>query len=141
MSPASHPDHEAIIEAMLLAAAADGEISKVELEVIFARIFSRPEFSRYEKNHLRETVEKCALRLGKARSLNALCESLAERLETITGRELAFRCAAAVAMADHGADSRELAALKALQAAFGLTDARVQSLFELASSEIPEVPR
>lgn len=132
-----HPDHEALIEAMLLAAGADGRITKIELEAIFARVFERPEFSKLEKDHLRDSVEKAAERVADAPSLEALCESLAARLETARSREIAFRSAASVALADKRADWRELKALRALQDAFGLTDTRVQHLFEQAESDRP----
>lgn len=50
---------------------------------------------------------------------------------------IAFRSSASVALSDSRADWRELKALRALQDAFGLTDARVQSLFEQAEEDLP----
>lgn len=135
MRATTSAEHEALIESMLLSAGADGRVTKLEVEVLFARIFARPELSTYEKTHLRQTVDRLAERVGRAASVSALCESIAERLPSATARETAFRGAVAVALADHKAHTRELRALKALSAALGLTDERVQSLFETAERE------
>lgn len=133
-------EHDALLEAMLLAAGADGKVTKPELEAIFARIYSHPTFSSFQKEHVRERLEAASQRLEGSPGLQAVCESIAERLETVVLRELAFRCAAAVALVDNRADYRELKALKALQDALGLTEAKIVNLFELAEADVQEIP-
>ncbi|MFN7132746.1 MAG: TerB family tellurite resistance protein [Myxococcales bacterium] len=141
MSSKIKAEHDALLEAMLLAAGADGKVTKPELEAIFARIYAHPEFSTYEKDHLREAVERASHRVTGYASVQDACEAIASRLETITSRELAFRCAASVALVDHKADYRELKTLKALQDAFGLTESRIVTLFEQAEDDADAVPK
>ncbi|GAC1539123.1 MAG: hypothetical protein NVS2B9_06020 [Myxococcales bacterium] len=132
----------ALLETMLLAAAADGAVSKVEVEDIYRRVFERPEFEGIHAGDLREAIAQAAQRVAEAHDLEHIVPSLAERLPDADSRALAFALAASVVVADHRTPPNELAVLKALQQAFGLTDAQVASLFEAAegSAQLPVPP-
>jgi uncharacterized tellurite resistance protein B-like protein len=132
----------ALLETMLLAAAADGSVSKVEVEDIYRRVFERPEFEGIHAGDLREAIAQAAQRVAEAHHLQQIVPSLAERLPDADSRALAFALAASVVVADHRTPPKELEVLKALQQAFGLTDAQVASLFEAAegSAQIPVPP-
>jgi uncharacterized tellurite resistance protein B-like protein len=132
----------ALLETMLLAAAADGAVSKVEVEDIYRRVFERPEFEGIHAGDLRDAIGQAAQRVATAHDVQHIVSSLAERLPDADSRALAFALAASVVLSDHRTPPKELAVLKALQQAFGLTDAQVASLFEAAegSAQIPVPP-
>jgi uncharacterized tellurite resistance protein B-like protein len=127
----------ALFETMILAAGADGTVTRVELEEIYRRVFERPEFKGIQSADLRQALEHAAQQVAHARDLLDHVPSLAKRLPDRAHRELAFGLAAAVATADHSATPPELAVLKALQEAFGLGDDDVARLFELAEYKAP----
>jgi uncharacterized tellurite resistance protein B-like protein len=131
----------ALLETMLLAASADGAVSKVELEDIYRRVFERPEFEGIHARDLREAIAEAAQRIA-AHDLQEVLPTLAQRLPDPDSRALAFALAASVVVADHRTPPKELAVLKGLQEAFGLTDAQVASLFEAAesSAQLPVPP-
>src|SRR5437660_4933309 len=123
----------ALFETMILAAASDGKVTKVEVEEIYRRVFERPEFHGIHANDLKQAITHAAERVAQSRDLMHLLPTLAERLPDKASRELAFGLAASVALADRVADPRELGILKALQNAFDLTEAEVARLFEAAT--------
>ena len=127
----------ALFETMILAAGADGAVSKVELEEIYRRVFERPEFKGIHANDLREAIEHAALEVSMAQGMSNILPTLAARLPDKPTRELAFGFAAAVATADHRTPPAELKVLKALQDAFELADDDVVRLFELAEYKAP----
>jgi uncharacterized tellurite resistance protein B-like protein len=127
----------ALFETMMLAAMADGRVTRVEVEQIYRRVFERPEFHGIHASDLKSAITHAAERVAKAHDLMHILPTLAERLPDKPSRELAFGLAASVALADHVADPRELGILKALQNAFDLTEADVARLFELASVNGP----
>jgi uncharacterized tellurite resistance protein B-like protein len=127
----------ALFETMILAAGADGKITKVELEEIYRRVFERPEFKGIQAGDLRQAIEHAAMEVSRAQDLSDILPTLAARLPDKPTRELAFGLAAAVATADHRTPPSELRILKALQDAFELADDDVARLFELAEYKAP----
>ena len=127
----------ALFETMMLAAMADGKVTKTEVEEIYRRVFERPEFHGIHAADLKAAISHAAERVAKAHDLMHLLPTLAERLPDKPSRELAFGLAASVALADRVADPRELGILKALQNAFDLTESEVARLFEAASNMAP----
>ncbi len=124
----------ALFEAMILAAGADGRVSKVEVETIFKRVFEHPEFHGIHAEDLREAIRHAADKVTAAHDLEHLLPSLAERIPDQESRKLAFQLAASVALSDNVADVRELNVLKALQAVFALSEREVAAEFEKAVS-------
>src|SRR6185436_16815387 len=59
----------ALFETMILAAAADGSVDKVELHEIYRRVFERPEFHGIQAEDLRKAIEHAARRVTEAHSL------------------------------------------------------------------------
>ncbi len=121
----------ALVDAMILSGSADGALGAKELEMVVARIVERPEFEGTSANELRALVEESAARLSKMKSLDAVLQSLRERLPERRQRVLAFGLACAVALADHQAKREELGLLKTLQAALGISEDEVQQCFEV----------
>src|SRR2546426_8295271 len=99
----------ALFETMILAAAADGSVDKVELQEIYRRV-------------------------GEAQSLEHILPSIVDRLPDKASRELAFGLAASVIVADGRTPLAELNILKALQDMFDLSEEDVARLFETAQS-------
>ncbi|MBM4381552.1 MAG: TerB family tellurite resistance protein, partial [Deltaproteobacteria bacterium] len=119
----------ALVEAMLLAAAADGEVSQVELESLLGRVMSRSEFKGTRPGELKALVEEGAARLAGAGRLDEVMASLRARLPDHPNRVLAFGLAAAVAFADRRTDKAEIGLLKTLQAGLGISEEEVQGAF------------
>jgi uncharacterized tellurite resistance protein B-like protein len=127
----------ALFETMILVAGADGVVTKDEVEEIYRRVFERPEFDGIHAGDLKEAISHAARRVAKAKDMQHILPSLAERLPDEPSRRLAFGLAASVAMADRKTHPTELAVLKALQGSFGITDEDVVRLFEAAESRAP----
>jgi hypothetical protein len=52
----------ALFETMILAAGSDGDVSKVEVEEIYRRVFERPEFQGIQASDLRQAIAHAQLR-------------------------------------------------------------------------------
>jgi tellurite resistance protein len=120
----------ALIEAMLLAASADGRVEPRELQILIARVIERPEFEGTDAEALNALVEASAKRLSEAAKLEDVLTSLRERLPEHRNRLLAFGLAASVAFADRKASREELGLLKTIQSALGISEAEVQRVVE-----------
>lgn len=121
----------ALIEAMLLAAVADGKVGELELETLLRRVLERPEFDGTRPAELNALVEASAKKLAQAGDLAEILHSLQTRLETHANRMLAFGLAAAVAFADQRATRTELGLLKAFQRALGISEEEVVRIVEV----------
>ena len=130
----------ALFETMILAAASDGSVSKVEVEEIYRRVFERPEFHGIHANDLKQAISHAAQEVAKAGGLSQILPSIAERLPDKPSRELAFGLAASVVVADGKTPPSELNILKALQDMFDLSEEEVARLFEAAQSHGPLPP-
>lgn len=127
----------ALVETMMLAAAADGSVSAVEMQVLLRRILERPEFEGTRPEELNALVENSVKRLSEAKDLPSILKSLRERLPDHKNRMLAFGLAVAVAFADQRATKDELGLLKTIQAALGISEdevARIVSVVEQGGS-------
>lgn len=124
----------ALFETMILAAAADGRVERVEVEEIYRQVFERPEFHGIHAHDLKEAIEHAAKRLTEAHSLEHILPSIVDRLPDRESRELAFGLAACVVVADGRTPPSELNILKALQDMFDLSEETVARLFETAQS-------
>lgn len=120
----------ALIEAMLLAASADGRVDPRELQILIARVIERPEFEGTDAEALNALVEASAKRLSQAAKLEDVLTSLRERLPEHRNRLLAFGLAASVAFADRKASREELGLLKTIQSALGISEAEVQRVVD-----------
>jgi uncharacterized tellurite resistance protein B-like protein len=125
----------ALFETMILAAAADGAVERVEVETIYRLVFQRPEFRGIHADDLKKAIEHAARRLSEQQSLEHILPSIVDRLPDRASRELAFGLAAAVVVSDGRAPPAELNILKALQDMFDLTEEDVARLFETAQSK------
>jgi len=121
----------ALVEMMLLAAMADGDISDNEMQTLLRRVIERPEFEGTRSDELNALVESSAKSLASAKDLSAILTSLRERLPDHKNRMLAFGLAAAVAFADKRATRAELGLLKTFQAALGISEDEVAQLIDV----------
>lgn len=120
----------ALIEAMLLAAIADGKITQLEMETLLRQALARPEFEGTRPEELNRLIEESARKLAAASNLKEILQSLRERLPTHRARQLAFGLAATVAFAHQRATPSELGFLKTFQAALGISEAEVVSIID-----------
>lgn len=132
----------ALFETMILAAAADGKVKRVEVAEIFRQVFNRPEFHGIESEDLKVAIEHAARRVAEAHSLEHILPSIVDRLPDKASRELAFGLAASVVVADGRTPPAELNILKALQDMFDLSEEDVARLFETAQQhgQFPPTP-
>lgn len=119
----------ALLDAMVLAASADGQIAPRELQQVLERVIERPEFEGVLAQELSAMVEASAKRLANGRTLEELLHGINQRLPNHRNRLLAFGLATAVALADRKATREELGLLKTFQASLGLTEEEVSSVF------------
>ncbi|MFO0596721.1 MAG: tellurite resistance TerB family protein [Myxococcaceae bacterium] len=124
----------ALLDAMVLAASADGKIEAIELQQLLTRIIERPEFDGVDAAELSGMVEHSVRRLSQARTLDDILHVLKERLGDHRSRLLAFGLATSIALADERATREELGVLKSLQRALGLTEDEVSRTFEQVQS-------
>lgn len=124
----------ALIDAMILAASADGSMSPKEMETLIQRVIERPEFEGTDAQELERLVERSARRLSGSRGLEEIFSSLRARLPDHRNRLLAFGLATAVALADRKATRAELGLLKGVQSALGISEAEVTRVFEVVES-------
>jgi uncharacterized tellurite resistance protein B-like protein len=124
----------ALFETMILAAAADGRVDRIEVEEIYRRVFERPEFHGIHADDLKKAIEHAAKRVAEAHSLEHILPSIVDRLPDKASRELAFGLAASVVVADGKAPPEELEILRALQDMFDLSEDDVARLFETAQT-------
>ncbi len=121
----------ALIEAMLLAASADGSVEPRELRILIARVIERPEFEGTDAETLNAMVEGSVRKLASAKKLDDVLSSLRERLPEHRNRLLAFGLAASIAFADHKATREELGLLKTIQFALGISEVEVQKVVDV----------
>jgi len=121
----------ALVEAMLLAAIADGKVSEKEMQVLLARVLERPEFEGTRPDELNALVQASARSLAGAKSFEAILASLRTRLPDHRNRVLAFGLAAAVAFADQRASRAELGLLKGFQAGLGISEDEVAQVIDI----------
>ncbi len=122
--------NDALLDAMLLAASADGQMQPAEIRTVIAKVLERPEFEGTGPDELAALVQSSAKRLSSTAELETVMKSLRERLPDHRTRLLAFGLATAVALADRKAVKEELGLLKSLQAALGISEDEVASVFE-----------
>ncbi|MBX5483669.1 MAG: TerB family tellurite resistance protein [Myxococcaceae bacterium] len=121
----------ALVEAMLLAAIADGRVTQVEMQTLLRRVLERPEFEGTRSDELNALVEASVARLASAVKLEDILQSLRDRLPDHKNRMLAFGLAAAVAFADRRATRAELGLLKTFQAALGISEQEVAQIIDV----------
>ncbi len=121
----------ALVEVMLLAASADGEVQTTELRALLTRVIERPEFEGTRPAELNALIEASAKKLAGARKLEDVLESLRKRLPDHPNRLLAFGLATAIALSDRKATRVELGLLKTFQKALGISEEEVGRIFEM----------
>ncbi len=125
----------ALIDAMILAASANGSIGALEMQNLIARVIERPEFEGTDAKVLNELVEGSARRLSQARGMDDIFSSLQKRLPDHRNRLLAFGLATSIALADRKASRAELGLLKSVQQALGISEDEVSRIFETIEAE------
>jgi tellurite resistance protein len=124
----------ALVEVMLLAAMADGELTESSIQVLLRRVLERPEFDGTNPDEISALVEKSVKRLASQSSLESILQRLRDRLPTHQNRLLAFGLAASIAFADQRASRAELGLLKTFQAALGISEDEVAELVDIVES-------
>ena len=104
----------ALIYAMVLASAADGDMSDAELREIGELVRSLPVFKDYDSERLTHDSADCARLLAKDEGLGKVLDIIAESLPRKL-RETAYALACDVVAADLHADDEELRLLQMMR--------------------------
>jgi uncharacterized tellurite resistance protein B-like protein len=126
----SRERNAALIDAMLLAAMADGKVTETGMQALIRLVLERPEFEGTSPEELNAQVERSAATLAGAKNLQEILASLRDRLPDHKSRMLAFGLATAVALADQRATRAELGLLKTFQAALGISEDEVVRIID-----------
>jgi hypothetical protein len=129
-------EFEAILEAMFLMAAVDGEVAPDEVGQLAASVQAIVDTTGGRARiDLGPTLDELGARLARD-GWKARLDSLAARLPTAESRSFAFRLAAAVAFVDDNVVHAEAAAIDALAAALGITGDDSQRILAEVQEEL-----
>lgn len=121
------PEQKAYLESMLILAMADGELEDSELDDMAVSCACHPKLSELGDRTivavLNDSYRKM-LKHGTDKRLN----EIANTLKTTEQRMDAIGVALSISMADGTIEPEELALLKQLQAAFGLSDTQIEQV-------------
>jgi uncharacterized tellurite resistance protein B-like protein len=124
-------------EVMTLMLLADKEVKPEEIAKISELLAARPEFEGMTKEHVAEGIEAAAKRaqtLRSQQSFDGRLSQIAEKLETVENRLLAFGMAAAIALADDELHPDELRLLAIFEKAFKLSNDDVNGVIRCIKS-------
>lgn len=111
--------HEALIQAMVLTSASDGDMSDEELARIGHIIKNAPAFSGFDLADLTPITEACAAALSQDDGLDLIVASLVDKLDGPLG-ETAYAFALDIAAADGVVVEEEMSVLELLRHALGI---------------------
>jgi tellurite resistance protein len=113
-------DHQAaLIYTMVLASAADTDMTDAELQIIGDIVNHLPVFRDYDSKRLTKDLRECAQLLAKDDGLDAVLKSIKRALPPRL-RETAYALACDIAAADGEASQEELRLLEILRDRFGV---------------------
>lgn len=118
-----------LVEAMVLGAAADGNIGRREGEEIALLVSTEAAFAEVEPGELQETLRSTMEALRRDGFVPRV-HALAGALPRYAHRVLAFRAAVRVAMANGSIQPEEIGLLREMQGVFGITENDVGRAFE-----------
>lgn len=113
-------DHQAaLIYTMVLASAADTDMTDAELQIIGDIVNHLPVFRDYDRKRLTKDLKECAQLLGKDDGLDVVLKAVKRALPQRL-RETAYALACDIAAADGEASQEELRLLEILRDRFGV---------------------
>jgi tellurite resistance protein len=111
--------HAALISTMVLASAADTDMTDAELQIIGDIVNHLPVFRDYDRKRLTRDLKECAQLLGKEDGFEQTLRSIKTALPAKL-RETAYAVACDVAAADGEASQEELRLLELLRHRLGI---------------------
>jgi tellurite resistance protein len=111
--------HAALIYTMVLASAADTDMTDAEMQIIGDAVNHLPVFRGYDRKRLTKDLRECALLLGKDDGFEAVLKGIKGALPQKL-RETAYVVACDVAAADGEASQEELRLLEILRHRLGI---------------------
>lgn len=123
-----------LVEAMVGAIDADGEVTDAELDALHAKLDTHELFSQLSKDAKERLVDGAADAIEAAGSARNRVDAIAKGLPSRTERELAYTLACEMTVADNDLAEKEIAYLELLQTALGLPDDAAKELFESVRS-------
>ncbi len=111
--------HDALIYTMVLASAADQDMTDAELRTIGEMVSYLPVFKDFDRDHLPATARACAELLSDAKGLDRALGEIKRALPPKL-RETAYALACDVVAADGAATQEELRLLQLMQDRLGI---------------------
>lgn len=128
-----------LVEAMVLGAAADGEISRRETDEIALVVSTQSDFDDIERGELQSLLRTAVEGLRRDGFVPRV-HAMAGALPRYAHRVLAFRAATRVAWANGRIHAEEIGLLREMQAVFGISENDVASAIEDAQNARSYVP-
>jgi uncharacterized tellurite resistance protein B-like protein len=121
-----------LVEAMLGAMSADGDVTEEEMATFEGSLASHPLFDGLSSEELSRLTDLAADSLRDAGGGKARLAAIAEGLPSRNQRLAAYAMASEICVADRDLAESEIEFLDALQRAFGLEDGEAKEVFEAA---------
>jgi tellurite resistance protein len=130
----------ALLDVLCLAAAADGDVSQLELGYALEIALDLPGFQRVSRKRLQEMLQERVVS-ARLQSPAAMMKQIAARSGTGEPCEQAYTLAAVIQYVDGRVTDQETALLTALRTALAVSEARAQQILAEVHRELQEAQR
>ncbi len=124
-----------LVEAMVGAIDADGEVTDSELEALHGKLDTHEVFVALSADAKERLLDQAADAIENAGGGRNRCAAIAKGLPSRVERELAYSLACEMSVSDNDLAEKEIAYLEALQGALELPDESAKELFESIRSK------
>jgi len=121
-----------LVEAMLGAMAADGDIQDEEMQVLYEHVETHALFDGLSQDQTQRLIDMASDALAEAGGPRARVAAIAKGLPGRNHRRAAYAMASAVCVADNELPEGEIVYLEDLQTALGIDDDEAREIFEAA---------
>lgn len=121
-----------LVEAMVAAIDADGEVTEAELEGLHKRLDVHEAFAGLTQDQKQRLIDQAADAVENAGGGRNRVDAIAQGLPSRSERTLAYNLACELCVADNELAETEIVYLESLQNALGLPDEEARAMFEAA---------
>jgi hypothetical protein len=132
---------EAMLDTLVLAAIADGDVSRLELGYALEIALDLPGFQRVSKKRLEEMLMDALERARSEVEPNASIKKVADRLDSVEEREQAYTLAAVIEYVDASVTAQETRFLATFRQALLIAPERSEQILAEVDRELKEAQR
>lgn len=132
---------EALIETLCLAAASDGDASRLELGYALEIALDLPGFQKVSKKSLEKRIARAVEGLRAQGDARKSMERIAERIEAAQEREQAYTLAAVIQFVDGSVCESETRLLEELREVLGVPPERCEQILREVERELEDAKR